>query len=84
MTLLPADAGTYLTNEVFLYRVVGSVPDDHRDVVKLEDCYLLDIVDVPVSQLRRDRFRVVTPAIDAVDVTPAPVAAAAVATTVEA
>lgn len=41
--------GVYLTDEVFLYRVVGSVQDD---VVELEDCYGLDVVTVSVQALR--------------------------------
>jgi hypothetical protein len=32
-------------------------------LVELEDCYRLDVVEVPVSDLRAGRLRVVTPAI---------------------
>ena len=49
-------AGLYLTDEVFLYRVVGGVDE----TVELEDCYGLDVVRVPVSDLRARRLRVVT------------------------
>jgi hypothetical protein len=51
-------AGVYLTNEVFLYRVVASGTDG---MVELEDCYCLDVVHVPVSHLGGRSLRVVTP-----------------------
>ena len=50
--------GSYLTNEVFLYRVVAI---DADDLVEIEDCYGLDVVHVPLSDLRSRRLRVVTP-----------------------
>ena len=50
----------YLTDEVFLYRVVGLVADGH-DVIELEDCYFLDVVYVRLRDLRERRLRVVTP-----------------------
>ena len=56
-------AGLYLTDEVFLYRVVGALANAVA-VVELEDCYGLDVVPVPVSELRSRRFRVVTPAVE--------------------
>ena len=55
-------AGVYLTNEVFLYRVLEVVPSLAGEMVVLEDCYWLDVVHVPVSQLRARRLRVVMPA----------------------
>jgi hypothetical protein len=59
LVLRPADsAGVYLTDEVFLYRVVG----EPVDVVELEDCYGLDIVRVPADELDARRLRIVTPA----------------------
>jgi len=58
----PARHDVYLTDGVFLYRVVGSVVDSDVDMIELEDCYLLDIVRVPVYDLSRCRLRVVTPA----------------------
>jgi len=51
----------YLTDEVFLYRLVELVAVPHEDVVKLEDCYLLDVVHVPMSRLRERGLRVVSP-----------------------
>lgn len=54
-------AGAYLTDGVFLYRVVGSLANAVDEVVELEDCYGLDVVPVPLSALRSRRFRVVTP-----------------------
>ena len=58
----PHAAGVYLTNEVFLYRVVGVVAGAADEMVELEDCYLLDVVRVPTRELRERRLRVVTPA----------------------
>jgi hypothetical protein len=55
------DAGAYLTDEVFLYRVVGLVGSGTGEMVELEDCYGLDVVDVPVRDLHARRLRVVTP-----------------------
>ena len=58
----------YLTNEVFLYRVVGLSARHQGYVVELEDCHLLDVVRVPVRELRGRRLRLVTPTpIDARD-----------------
>jgi hypothetical protein len=54
--------GTYLTNEVFLYRVTGFVSSGLDEIVELEDCYWLDVVEVPVSDLRARGLRVVAPA----------------------
>jgi hypothetical protein len=52
----------YLTNGVFLYRLVEVVATGPYEVVELEDCYRLDVVRVPASELRARRLRVVTPA----------------------
>jgi hypothetical protein len=52
----------YLTNEVFLYRVVDVFAAGADETVELEDCYWLDVVRVPTSELRARRMRVVTPA----------------------
>ncbi len=57
-----ARAGAYLTDEVFLYRVVGPVASVVDELVELEDCYSLDVVRVPLKDLRARRLRVVTPA----------------------
>jgi hypothetical protein len=54
--------GTYLTNEVFLYRVVGIVATDAGEVVELEDCYSLDVARVPINDFHAGGLRVVTPA----------------------
>ena len=59
----PVDGtGVYLTNEVFLYRVVRVVAAGSGELVELEDCYGLDVVRVPARELRDRRLRVVTPA----------------------
>jgi hypothetical protein len=55
---LADSAGVYLTDEVFLYRVVG----EPSDAVELEDCYGLDVVRVPADELSARRLRLVTPA----------------------
>jgi hypothetical protein len=54
-------AGTYLTDEVFLYRVVDVLVTGAGEMVDLEDCYWLDVVRVPVAEVRASRLRVVTP-----------------------
>lgn len=51
--------GVYLTNEVFLYWVVGVVAGAAGKVVELEDCFLLDVVRVPLADLLARRLRVV-------------------------
>lgn len=56
------EAGEYLTDEVFLYRVVGVVASAVDETVELEDCYWLDVVCVTVRELRARRLRVVMPA----------------------
>jgi hypothetical protein len=53
--------GIYLTNEVFLYQVVGHVASCADEMFDLEDCYGLDVVRVPGKELHARRFRVVTP-----------------------
>lgn len=55
-------AGVYLTNEVFLYRVVRFVVTAVGGMVELEDCFGLDVVRVPLAELRSRGLRVVTPA----------------------
>jgi hypothetical protein len=55
-------ADVYLTDEVFLYRVVRVLAGAAGEIVELEDCYLLDIVRIPVVDLGRRRLRVITPA----------------------
>ena len=51
----------YLTDEVFLYRVVHTVASSHGYVVLLEDCYGLDVARVPMTVLLDRGLRVVTP-----------------------
>jgi hypothetical protein len=53
-------AGVYLTDEVFLFRVVALVEDTPCQV-ELEDCYGLDVAWVPAADLYARRLRVVTP-----------------------
>jgi hypothetical protein len=54
---------TYLTDGVFLYRVVGSVASAVDPLNELEDCYGLDVVVVPASDVRSRPLRVVTAAL---------------------
>jgi hypothetical protein len=51
-------AGVYLTDEAFLYRVAGVV----GELVELEDCFYLDVVRVPLADVRARGLRVVAPA----------------------
>ena len=51
----------YLTNEVFLYRLVRFGTSEEGELVELEDCYGLDVVRVPVADLNARQLRVVTP-----------------------
>ena len=62
-------AAVYLTNEVFLYRLVGLAGRGADEVVELEDCYGLDIVTVSAMDCRARPLRVVTPARDDADLT---------------
>lgn len=57
---VPGGSGVYLTDDVFLYRVVGFVPGP-VETVELEDCYRLDVVRVALAELRMRRLRVVAP-----------------------
>ena len=57
-------AGAYLTDGVFLYRVASLVTIGIAQLVELEDCYLLDVVCVPVGEVRARRLRVVIPSPD--------------------
>ena len=57
------DTSVYVTDEVFLYRLAGVTARGTDEVVELEDCYGLDVVQVLLSDLRARRLRVVTPAI---------------------
>jgi hypothetical protein len=65
-----AGVGAYLTNGVFLYRVVGVVSGDVEEMVDLEDCYRLDVARVRVSDLRARGLRVVTRSPESVLVPP--------------
>jgi hypothetical protein len=52
----------YLTNEVFLYRIIGMAADQPGEIVELEDCYTLSVALVPLRDLSARRLRVVMPA----------------------
>ena len=54
------EVGLYLTDEVFWYRVVDPVASEVGEMVELEDCYWLDVVFVPVKDIRARRLRVVS------------------------
>jgi hypothetical protein len=53
--------GVYLTDGVFLYRVDDVLVTRAGEMADLEDCYWLDVVRVPMNDLRARRLRVVTP-----------------------
>lgn len=55
------EAGVYLTDEVFLYRIVWRVGSGAGEMVELEDCFGLDVVHVPLRCLGARRLRVVRP-----------------------
>jgi hypothetical protein len=55
-------AGAYLTDGVFLYRVVDLFVTAAGEMAELEDCYGLDVVRVPLQAVTARRLRVVTPA----------------------
>jgi len=52
----------YLTDGIFLFRVVDRLVTEAGHVADLEDCYGLDVVRVPVHELQERWLRVVTPA----------------------
>lgn len=56
--------GVYLTNGIFLYRVAGLLVDVEDGFVELEDCYLLDVVLVRITELGQRCMRLVTPAVN--------------------
>jgi len=56
------DEGLYLTDEAFLFRVVGVVDTDAGEMVELEDCFGLDVVQIPLTDHRLLGLRVVMPA----------------------
>lgn len=58
----PLRAGLYLTNEIFLYRVVGIATSETGRMLEVEDCFSLDIARVPIDEFRARRLRVVTAA----------------------
>lgn len=55
-------ADLYLTDEIFLYRVVRVVAGAAGEMVDLEDCFLLDVVRVPLAAVRARGLRVITAA----------------------
>jgi hypothetical protein len=54
--------GAYLTDGVFLYRLVEVLATEGGEMAEVEDCYGLDVVTVSVRALLERRLRVVTPA----------------------
>ena len=56
------EGSVYVTDGVFLYRVLGLVTSEGDELVELEDCYGLDVVRVPLADVNARRLRVVTPA----------------------
>jgi hypothetical protein len=58
----PSMLGVYLTDEVFLYRVVHLTATSGDAIVELEDCYGMDVVCVAATELHARALRLVTPA----------------------
>ena len=56
-----AERVMYLTDEIFLYRVVDRLVTEAGEVADLEDCYWLDVVRVPAHELQERGLRVVRP-----------------------
>jgi len=54
-------AGVYLTDGIFLYRVDHVLMTGAGEMADIEDCYRLGVVRVLVNDLRARRLRVVTP-----------------------
>ena len=50
----------YLTDETFLYRVIGLTASANGGTVELEDCYGLDVVEINVRELQARGLRAVT------------------------
>jgi hypothetical protein len=55
-------AGRYLTDGANLYRFLGAVPSGLGEMVGLENCRSLDVMLLPIAELRARRLRAVTPA----------------------
>ena len=55
-------AGRYLTDGVNLYRFVGEIPSGLGEMVGLENCRSLDVMLLPIGELRAWRLRTVIPA----------------------
>jgi hypothetical protein len=55
------EVGVYLTDEVFLYRIVDVVVTGAGEMADIEDCFWLDVVRVPMGDVLARRLRVVTP-----------------------
>ena len=55
------DVSLYLTDEAFLFRVVGVADTDAGEMVELEDCFGLEVVRVPFTETRLLGMRVVMP-----------------------
>jgi hypothetical protein len=60
-TALADAVGVYLTDEVFLFRVVDLMLGGGDGMIELEDCFRLDRVRVPLTSVRARRLRIVLP-----------------------
>ncbi len=59
---LDGQPGVYLTDEENLFRCVGAIANGGGHLVGLEDCRSLEIMWVPMCELRAHRLRDVSPA----------------------
>lgn len=55
------DCGRYLTDGVNLYRFLGAMASGMGEMVGLENCRSLDVMLVPIGELRARRMRTVVP-----------------------
>ena len=56
-----AELDVYLTDEVFLYRIVDVALTESGDMADVEDCLWLDVVRIPMRDLLARELRIVTP-----------------------
>lgn len=58
----PSQSARYLTDGVDLYRCLGAMAGGMGEMIGLENCRSLDVVLLPIGELRARQLRAVTPA----------------------
>ena len=56
----PDDGDVYLTDGVFLFRIIGPICAGDDAVAQVEDCYSLNVIRIPVRELVARGLRPVT------------------------